>query len=96
MHLLLPELQLAVLSSRAGTLKGLEGRRIFCGSGGWSNSRERRAVYRTDRAGHLRAAGSTKAHVKIEQYYTEAMDFRAVDALRQGLEAELLSYKNRS
>jgi hypothetical protein len=98
MHLLLPELQLAVLSSRElEPLKGLEGRRIFCGSGaGWSNSRDHELFTELIGLGISELQGAQKAHVKIEQYYTEAMDFRAVDALRQGLEAELLSYKNRS
>jgi len=99
-HLLIPELNLAVLSETAlETLPPeLEGERIAC-----CRQQENRAEDRDTSLfrelvdlgiAELQRAQST--HQVVEQLYTAFMDFAAVDRLREQMLAEILSYRNRS
>lgn len=99
LHLLLPELNLAVLTATAlEPLEDLAGRRLICGRGGegGANARDRQLFRELVDLGIAELQKAQAVHAGVESIYAAAMDFSGVDALRERLEEEILSYKNRS
>jgi hypothetical protein len=97
LHLLLPELDLAVLTETERE-PALEGERIYCGRPEESaaEAADRRLSRELLELGITELKQAQSCHAVVEGLYTAAMDFGAVEELRKRLEVEILSYRNRS
>ncbi|NMB02847.1 MAG: hypothetical protein GX971_15215 [Firmicutes bacterium] len=99
LHLLVPELGLAVLTANElEPLAHLSGRRIDCGHGqeNHSNATDQRLFRELIDLGIKALQDAQASHASVETYYAQSMDFSAVNQLRERLTKEILSYRNRS
>lgn len=99
LHLLFPELNLAVLTAtELEPLHSVQGERICCGLEREStpDARDRQLFRELVDLGVGELRQAQHAHAAVEELYAVAMDFGAVEQLRERLKAEILAYKNRS
>jgi len=98
-HLLLPELKVAVLTETdLEPLDALSGQRVLCGEPEQSTAgvRDRELFRELVELGIAELRQAQGTHAVLERCYAAAMDFGAVDALRERLRAKILAYRNRS
>lgn len=97
LHILIPEKGVAVLSAtELEPLANFEAEVIICGEETASNQNDRRLFRELIDLGIQSLQKAQGSHGTVEEYYAQAMDFSAVNALRDKVTAEILSYKNRS
>lgn len=99
LHLLLPDLNLAVLTATLlDPLDALDGQRIVCGSEpqGAALARDHELFAELVASGFAALRDAQSGHGEVEQLYSSAMDFAAVDEVFRRLTSEILAYRIRS